>query len=364
MQILVLFNYTESAIPPRCRKPRTVTKNDGEVKVDISALSGDQAPVAIRASGTFLSRDLTYAYDLRWWEGQLWAPVSLDASGEPSGRTSGQDNWDWPALPEILDLRQGGRNQCYAYGFHGSYGSNPRENVEADIQAFSKRHIVIDGVPHRAVSEPRYVVMTFGLGSNHGGTAVMSDNFFNTNVKVDNYFGLLELKEALSYATKIAEERGDTKNLPMHYAGPAFDVLMPEVVSVRNPLVLKEKEKICGFGTAPEQALAGYKFETTIVETEEGALALYEGKDVRLVCGATVYAEPGKIEFGVMVRQPVSRLLCSCCGAVTRGRQWYNRDTGYGLCVSCIDYCHRNESPERFQSLYGVRGVHFDVQSA
>lgn len=363
MQISVLFNFTESVIPPRCRKPRTVTRNDGKVEVDIAVLSADQAPVAIRASGTFLSRDLAYAYELRWWEGQLWSPVSLDQSGEPRGRTSGQDNWDWPALPEILDLRQGGRNQCHTYEFFGTFGSNPRDEVEVEIHAFAKRHIVIDGIPHRAVHEPRYVVMTFGLGSNHGGTAVMPASFFNTNIKSENYFGLLELEAALSYATKIAEARGDTKNLPMQYTGPMFEVLMPEVVTVRNPLALQAKAKICGFGTAPEQALAGYKIETTIVETEEGALALYEGKDVRLVRGAEVFGAPGKVEFAVMVRQPVQRMLCPCCGGVTRGRQWHNRDIGYGLCVSCIDFCHRNETPERFQSLYGVRGVHFDIPS-
>jgi len=60
---------------------------------------------------------------------------------------------------------------------------------------------------------------------------------------------------------------------------------------------------------------------------------------------------------------PIRRLLCSCCGAVTRGRQWHNRDTGYGLCVDCIERCHRNETPEQFRQLYGDRGVHFDVEA-
>ena len=58
----------------------------------------------------------------------------------------------------------------------------------------------------------------------------------------------------------------------------------------------------------------------------------------------------------------VRRLLCSCCGAVTRGRQWYNRDTGHGLCVDCIEQCQRNETPEQFERCYGVRGVHFDIK--
>lgn len=54
-------------------------------------------------------------------------------------------------------------------------------------------------------------------------------------------------------------------------------------------------------------------------------------------------------------------MFCSCCGAWTRGRQWPNRDTGYGLCVACIPFCSRGESAESFKRLYGERGVHFDV---
>ncbi|WP_095158268.1 hypothetical protein [Pseudomonas sp. Irchel 3E13] len=121
--------------------------------------------------------------------------------------------------------------------------------------------------------------------------------------------------------------------------------------------------KICDFGTAPAQALAGYKILNTVVETDVGALALFAGQDVRLVRGARVYGAAGKQEFAVMVRLPVRRMLCSCCGGVTIGRQWHNRDDGFGLCVDCIDFCHRRETPERFQSLYGARGVHFDVKS-
>lgn len=58
---------------------------------------------------------------------------------------------------------------------------------------------------------------------------------------------------------------------------------------------------------------------------------------------------------------PVRRMLCSCCGAETQGRQWHNRDTGYGLCRSCIEFCHRKETPASFRSLYGDRGVHYDL---
>src|SRR6185503_3800288 len=32
------------------------------------------------------------------------------------------------------------------------------------------------------------------------------------------------------------------------------------------------------------------------------------------------------------------RLICSCCGESCIGRQWWNRDTGYGLCDRCVPF--------------------------
>ncbi len=61
--------------------------------------------------------------------------------------------------------------------------------------------------------------------------------------------------------------------------------------------------------------------------------------------------------------QAPRRLTCCCCGESTLGRQWWNRDTGFGLCVTCIPLCGRKETPESFQELYGIRGVHYDVTS-
>src|SRR5690554_239123 len=31
----------------------------------------------------------------------------------------------------------------------------------------------------------------------------------------------------------------------------------------------------------------------------------------------------------------IQRLRCACCGDMTRGRQWHNRDKGFGLCPRC-----------------------------
>lgn len=51
---------------------------------------------------------------------------------------------------------------------------------------------------------------------------------------------------------------------------------------------------------------------------------------------------------------------CAVCGAWCRGRQWWNRDTGYGLCVRCADWLKgRGEPAEETERLYGRRGEHY-----
>lgn len=52
---------------------------------------------------------------------------------------------------------------------------------------------------------------------------------------------------------------------------------------------------------------------------------------------------------------PVRRLTCCCCGASTRGRQWWNRGDGFGLCAACVDYCASRMTPEEFRQCYGER---------
>lgn len=80
-----------------------------------------------------------------------------------------------------------------------------------------------------------------------------------------------------------------------------------------------------------------------------------------------MYATIGKTESEAefrrraMTHKDIQHLICCCCGAETRGRQWHNRDTGYGLCDRCIDLCRRKMTAADMQSCYGIRGVHYDL---
>lgn len=67
------------------------------------------------------------------------------------------------------------------------------------------------------------------------------------------------------------------------------------------------------------------------------------------------------MEGGNKPLPPVLRLTCCVCGNGTRGRQWWNRDTGYGLCDDCADDPRNISDAEHARRLYGERGVHYKV---
>ena len=79
-----------------------------------------------------------------------------------------------------------------------------------------------------------YVVNTFGLGHNHGGTGFFIEYHYNPNIPNINYFNALQRKEAIEYGKKVAAGRGDTDSIPGLGDHEIIEVLMPEMVK-RNP---------------------------------------------------------------------------------------------------------------------------------
>lgn len=59
--------------------------------------------------------------------------------------------------------------------------------------------------------------------------------------------------------------------------------------------------------------------------------------------------------------KPIRELTCCCCGQSTIGRQWWNRDTGYGLCKKCADIISIKEDSETMNSCYGEKGIHYYI---
>jgi len=55
-------------------------------------------------------------------------------------------------------------------------------------------------------------------------------------------------------------------------------------------------------------------------------------------------------------------LICNCCGNYTRGKQWWNRDEGYGICESCGAEQVERYGLESVEFDNGKKGVHWGVK--
>lgn len=108
------------------------------------------------------------------------------------------------------------------------------EDCRKSIQAKAGRYTIFDGKVWELCGEPMYVINTFGLGHNHGGTAFFIVNCYNPNISSKNYFNALEREQAVAYGKKIAANRGDTKSIEGIGKHCWIEVLMPEMAH-RNP---------------------------------------------------------------------------------------------------------------------------------
>lgn len=61
-----------------------------------------------------------------------------------------------------------------------------------------------------------------------------------------------------------------------------------------------------------------------------------------------------------LIRTPIKRLCCVCCGKETRGRQWHNLRTGYGICNACVPGC-QEAYKEKMESSFGRLKIHYQV---
>jgi len=222
----VRFRYerTESYLPtPRHRKPRTRTVPE-TFEYEFNAVEPKDAPVAITARnpcpglGTGLHRDLGDGRLIvyRWFGGRLWAPARKSMKYSLNGARNA------PLTPSMVYLG------CYGVNYEGT-----KAEVERRIkEALDSEWLLVGGRLHAAVGEPRYVVQTFGLGCNHGGTALLADDSYNPNIPASRYFRVDELDKALALHREMALARGDDRSVPAQQFD-RFHVWMPEAVRLR-----------------------------------------------------------------------------------------------------------------------------------
>lgn len=222
MNLDVKIRYEERYLPTkRHRIPRT-REVEELVSVDLRELKKENAPVAMVVTDykSYLDENGKNQYGLR--------DVSFHAI---EGHLYSEKRDMWGALDKGLYsmkdfVREIERHGNCLYSWVGK----SKEEVLRSVNAYINSHVMIDGVIHEQANEPRYVVQTFGLGHNHGGTAMSITTRYNPNISKDSYFTALERNKAIVYADKVAAARGDTKDVGTFGRDINITVYMPEMV--------------------------------------------------------------------------------------------------------------------------------------
>lgn len=213
--VTIKEKYYCAYIPSARSQKYAFDEVEGEIKVSVPSVTADEAPVAFRLSD--YSHQKGKQTELRWYGGKLWRQhTSRDRSGEQSVIVTdfGPEHLEHLLNPSLPWGHSRSRAVCIK-----------RYRQEAE------RYLLIDGAVWKRAGEPRYVINTFGLGHNHGGTGLFVEEFYNSNIANDRYFSALDGDKAVAEANRIAERREDTES--MGNFEKMIEVLIPEAVSIR-----------------------------------------------------------------------------------------------------------------------------------
>lgn len=218
-EVTVTGHYEVMEVPPRCRNPRLVPY-EMETVVPVPVVKSKDAPLAIESVHDDTSDDVLHDSEARGryrlYRGDLYVLERLNY-GDFRPVFAGSD--DFRAQTTTRDRSARSAQEFAANAAH------------------DYRHlIIIDGHVWKRDSEPRYVVQTFGLGGNHGGTGLFAATSDNPNISASSYFRVDQFELAREHAIAVAENRGDLASIPrIRELEPDFRVLIPEAVLLVVP---------------------------------------------------------------------------------------------------------------------------------
>lgn len=205
------YEYVERYIPPRCRKERErIIRSDCEVNVP--SVAAEEAPVAFRHKDCWFPKLVVY----RWWNGRLYHRIPY--------RTKYCNANGWYPLRKL--------KTSFVKTYFPTY--DQKQSKAECLDALNKEsgsYLIINrNEVWHTCGEPRYVIMTFGLGGNHASTALMIDNEYNRNIPGARYFNALDRDAAVKEAVRVALARGDTDSVASIKRSWKISVLIPEAV--------------------------------------------------------------------------------------------------------------------------------------
>lgn len=219
MKIRTWIKYEESYLPPRCRKLR-YKRCEEHIDVNLREVKLEDLRLAFE-DNSYQGKGKIYSY-----KNKLWSKVKMPNPSIIEGLN----------IKTPLDYLVWCNDNCSTYFFfefdreiHGVDTS--RQAVIKRVRKNMNTYLLVDGELYCTCAEPRYVVNTFGLGHNHGGTGMFCGYFYNDNIGKQNYFSALEGDKAVAYANYVAKRRGDTNDVGKFE--PFIICHMPELVKIK-----------------------------------------------------------------------------------------------------------------------------------
>lgn len=225
MQIRTWIKYEESFLPPRCRKLR-YKECEEFVDIELKEVDKDDLKLAFE-DNSFEGRGEIFSYGGKLWYKAEMPPHDITHNVEEYG----------VQIQTPLDYLKWRNEKCSTYfkfAFDRErYGEDTsRKGVIKNAKKDMARYILVNGQLYKLCNEPRYVVMTFGLGHNYGSTGMFCTYGYNPNLKRSWYFPATEGDEAVKFANEVAEKRGDTNDIGKFH--PFIVCHMPELVKVKR----------------------------------------------------------------------------------------------------------------------------------
>lgn len=220
MKIRTWIKYEESYLPPRCRKLR-YKQCEEFVDIELKEVSKDELMLAFE-DNSFEGRGKIFSYG-----GKLWYKAKMPT----------HDIVERYGFLTPLDYLKWCNEKCSTYFKFAldreRYGEDTsRKSVIENASNDMTGYILVNGQLYKACNEPRYVVMTFGLGHNHGGTGMLCAYGYNPNIERSCYFSALEGDRAVEFANDVAKKRSDTNDVGKFR--PFIVCHMPELVMVNR----------------------------------------------------------------------------------------------------------------------------------
>lgn len=234
MQIQAKIYFKEAYLPtPRCRKYRYREATES-VPAEILNVTKEDAPVAfiVHDSELFTDGKLVNT-EIRTVNDNLYKKVLLHdvvcCTGSEESRKHARDPY---SVEEFLERI---KNNTAHFLYYASKAFPEREEAINALEEYLADYAIIDNELWRKTGEPRYYVVTFGLGHNHASTALMISNYYNSNIPWEMYFSAFDRQKAIDTAIEVALRRGDTNSVPsLKTLDENIEVLMPEMVRL-NP---------------------------------------------------------------------------------------------------------------------------------